>query len=133
MPRGPRGTETILVADDEDGVRKLVHAVLATSGYTVVEATNGREALALYQASPGRFQMVLTDVVMPHMNGFEFGDKVAEIDPGQKMLYMSGFRDTPPVAGEQDRPRIFLPKPFTPDALLTRVREMLDGRAEARA
>jgi len=132
MPRGPRGTETILVADDEDGVRKLVHAVLATSGYTVVEAPDGSEALALYQASPGKFHMVLTDVVMPHMNGFEFGDRIAEIDAGQKVLYMTGFRDTPVMSAEQDRQRIFLPKPFTPDALLTRVRDVLDGRVEAR-
>jgi len=132
-PRGPRGTETILVADDEDGVRKLVHAVLATSGYTVYEATDGREALGLYLASPGKFHMVLTDVVMPHLNGFEFGDRIAAIEPGQKVLYMTGFRDTPFTGAEKDRQRIFLPKPFTPDALLARVREVLDGKLEARA
>jgi len=132
-PRGPRGTETILVADDEDGVRKLVHAVLATSGYTVYEAPDGREALAIYQANPGKFHMVLTDVVMPRLTGFELGDKIAEIDAEQKVLYMSGFRDTPISVGDQERSRLFLPKPFTPDALLARVREVLDGRQEARA
>ncbi|MDE3198375.1 MAG: response regulator, partial [Acidobacteriota bacterium] len=132
-PRGPRGTETILVADDEDGVRKLVHAVLATSGYTVYEAPDGREALTIYQANPGRFQMVLTDVVMPRLSGFELGDRIAEIDSAQKVLYMTGFRDPPVSAGDQERPRTFLPKPFTPDVLLTRVREVLDGRQEARA
>jgi DNA-binding NtrC family response regulator len=107
--------------------------VLATSGYTVYEATDGREALSLYLASPGKFHMVLTDVVMPHLNGFEFGDRIAEIEPGQKVLYMTGFRDTPFTGAEKDRQRIFLPKPFTPDALLARVREVLDGRLEARA
>jgi PAS domain S-box-containing protein len=132
-PRGPRGTETILVADDEDGVRKLVHAVLATSGYAVYEAPDGREALTLYLGNPGKFHMVLTDVVMPHLNGFELGDRIAEIDPAQKVLYMTGFRDTPFTGAEKDRQRLFLPKPFTPDALLTRVREVLDGRVEARA
>src|SRR5665213_3044902 len=132
-PRGPRGSETILVADDDDGVRKLVHAVLATSGYTVVEAPDGREALAHYQANPGRFHMVLTDVVMPRMNGFEFGDRVWEIDSDQKILYMTGFRDTPLSGIEQERQRLFLPKPFTPDALLSRVREVLDGKMETRA
>lgn len=132
-PRGPRGTETILVADDDDGVRKLVHAVLATSGYTVVEALDGQEALALYQAGAGRFGMVLTDVVMPNMNGFEFGNRIAEIAPDQKVLYMSGFRDTALSGVEQERPRQFLHKPFTPDSLLTRVREVLDGKLEARA
>ena len=64
-PHGPRGTETILVADDDDGVRKLVHAVLGTSGYTVIEAEDGKEALAVYQSDPGKFELVLTDVVMP--------------------------------------------------------------------
>lgn len=127
-PRGPRGTETILVADDEDGVRKLVHAVLATSGYTVYEAPDGREALSIYQANPGKFHMVLTDVVMPRLTGFELGDKIAEIDSDQKVLYMSGFRDTPVTVGDVDRARLFLPKPFTPDALLSRVREVLDAR-----
>ncbi|MDP9172072.1 MAG: response regulator, partial [Acidobacteriota bacterium] len=132
-PRGPRGTETILVADDDDGVRKLVHAVLATSGYTVVEAPDGKEALALYEAGTDKFAMVLTDVVMPHMNGFEFGNRIAEVAPEQKVLYMSGFRDTPMAGVEQERPRLFLHKPFTPDSLLTRVREVLDGKLEARA
>jgi len=133
-PRGPRGTETILVADDESGVRKLVHAVLATSGYTVVEAQDGAEALHLFQANPGKYDLILTDVVMPQLNGFELGDRIAAADPSKKILYMTGFRDTPITGKEpQDRSRTFLPKPFTPDALLTRVREVLDGKLEARA
>jgi PAS domain S-box-containing protein len=133
MPRGPRGTETILVADDDDGVRKLVHAVLASGGYTVVEAIDGKEALALYrQNGAARFDMVLTDVVMPHLNGLELGNRIADLDPAQKILYMSGFRDTPLAAMEQDPPRLFLHKPFTPDSLLLRVREVLDGRVGAR-
>jgi CheY-like chemotaxis protein len=130
--RGPRGTETILVADDDDGVRKLVHAVLATSGYTVIEAVDGKEALGFYAADPGKFDMVLTDVVMPNMNGFEFGNRVAELTPERKVLYMSGFRDTPMAGAESDRARLFLEKPFTPDILLARVREVLDGKLEAR-
>ncbi len=132
-PRGPRGTETILVADDDDGVRKLVHAVLATSGYTVIEAPDGKEALSLYQSGFGTFDMVLTDIVMPNMNGFELGNTIAQMNPEQKVLYMSGFRDTPMAGIEQERPRQFLHKPFTPDSLLTRVREVLDGKLEARA
>jgi signal transduction histidine kinase/CheY-like chemotaxis protein len=127
-PRGPRGTETILVADDDDGVRKLVHAVLATSGYTVIEAVDGREALNSYTSDPVRFDMVLTDVVMPNMNGLELGNRIAEIHSGQKILYMSGFRDTPLAGVEQERERIFLHKPFTPDVLLAKVREILDAR-----
>ncbi len=131
-PRGPRGTETILVADDDDGVRKLVHAVLATSGYTVIEAIDGKEALGIFTAQPGRFEMVLTDVVMPNMNGFEFGNRVSQLKPAQKVLYMSGFRDTPLAGVEAERDRLFINKPFTPDALLTRVREVLDGNPQTR-
>jgi CheY-like chemotaxis protein len=132
-PRGPRGNETILVADDDDGVRKLVHAVLATSGYTVIEAADGKEAAGFYTADPGKFDMVLTDVVMPNLNGFELGNRIAELQPLQKVLYMSGFRDTPLAGVEQERQRQFLHKPFTPDVLLTKVREVLDGKLEARA
>jgi len=128
--RGPGGHETILVADDDEGVRKLVHAVLTTRGYTVVEATDGAQAWAVYAADPGRFEMVLTDVVMPHMNGFELGNRIAELRPEQKVLYMSGFRDTQLAGAERERPRSFLHKPFTPDALLTRVREILDAPVE---
>jgi PAS domain S-box-containing protein len=127
-PRGPRGSETILVADDDDGVRKLVHAVLATSGYTVIEAIDGKEALGVYSADPSRFEMVLTDVVMPNMNGFELGNRIAEMSPAQKVLYMSGFRDTPLAGVEQERERLFLHKPFTPDVLLAKVREVLDAK-----
>jgi len=132
-PPGPRGTETILVADDDDGVRRLVHAVLATSGYTVVEAVDGREAFSIYNADPEKFNLVLTDVVMPQMNGFELGDRIAAITPERRILYMSGFRDTPIATEAQDRQRPFLHKPFTPDVLLVRVREILDGRAGANA
>ena len=124
--RSPRGTETILIADDEDGVRKLIHAVLATNGYTVLETRDGREALAAYEANTGRIDLVVTDVVMPNMTGIELGDKLAELNPDLKVLYVSGYRDSPPPA--QERERRFLHKPFTPDALLTRVREVLDAR-----
>ena len=132
-PAGPRGSETILVADDDDGVRRLVHAVLATSGYTVVEAVDGKEAFTIYNADPEKFDLVLTDVVMPQMNGFELGDRVAAITPERRILYMSGFRDTPISSETQERQRPFLHKPFTPDVLLVRVREILDGRAGANA
>ncbi len=123
--RGPRGTETILVADDEDGVRTLIHAVLATNGYTVLETRDGKEALAAYEANTGRIDMVVTDVVMPNMTGIELGDRLAEMNPSLKVLYVSGYRDPP--AG-MEREHMFLHKPFTPDALLTRVREVLDAR-----
>ena len=127
-PRRPRGTETILVADDEDGVRKLIHAVLATHGYTVVETSDGREALAAYEANPAGIDLVVTDIVMPNMTGIELGDRLAAASPKLKVLYVSGYRDAYTGSPEQERERQFLHKPFTPDALLTRVREVLDAR-----
>ena len=126
--RSPRGTETILVADDEDGVRKLIHAVLATNGYTVLETSDGKEALATFEANNGRIDMVVTDIVMPNMSGIELGDKLTGLRPGLKILYVSGYRDPPAGPVELERERQFLNKPFTPDALLTRVREVLDAR-----
>jgi two-component system cell cycle sensor histidine kinase/response regulator CckA len=120
-----RGSETILIADDEDGVRKLVFAVLATNGYTVIETKDGREALTAYEANRTRIDMVITDVVMPHMNGLELGDKLHSLSPKTKILYVSGYRDS--VIGNSEQERIFLHKPFTPDALLTKVREILDN------
>ncbi len=125
--RGPKGSETILIADDEDSVRKLVHAVLATNGYSVIEARDGKEALAAYELNRANVDMVLTDVVMPQMNGIELGQRLTAIDPALKVLYMSGFRDSPIGAAEEPE-RMILQKPFTPNVLLAKVRELLDGK-----
>ena len=124
---GPTGTETVLIADDEDSVRKLVMAVLATNGYTVLEARNGKEALDLYHGNRQRIDLVLTDVVMPEMNGFELGQRVSELDPSRKLLFMSGYRDNQMGEPGDDTRRLVLHKPFTPDVLLKKVREVLDA------
>ena len=106
-----------------------MHAVLATNGYTVLETRDGKEALAAYEANAARIDMVVTDVVMPNMTGIELGDKLADLRPNLKVLYVSGYRDGPAGPVELERERQFLHKPFTPDALLTRVREVLDARS----
>ena len=113
----------------EEGVRKLVFAVLKSNGYDVMEASNGLAALAAYEKNGHKVDMVLTDVVMPQMNGFELGKQLTERTPGVKILYMSGYRDNAIGAGG-DAPRAFLHKPFTPDVLLAKVREVLDEGAE---
>lgn len=125
-----RGSETILLVDDEDGVRKLVYAVLKSYGYDVLEADNGAAALATYEKNAHKVDMVITDVVMPQMTGFELGRILADRAPRLKILYMSGYRDNAigPEASTEGPPRAFLYKPFTPEGLLTKVREVLDAR-----
>jgi DNA-binding NtrC family response regulator len=111
--------------DDEEGVRKLVYAVLQSHGYYVLEASNGGMALAAYEKNAHKIDMVLTDVVMPQMTGFELGAQLAGRAPRLKILFMSGYRDNATGAGET--PKAFLHKPFTPDTLLNKVREVLDA------
>jgi two-component system, cell cycle sensor histidine kinase and response regulator CckA len=125
-PRKSKGTETILIADDEDGVRKLVHAVLATNGYNVLEASDGKEALGIFEQHRSQISLVVTDIVMPQMTGLELGERLNALDPQLRILYISGYRDSPIGASGDDRDRSFLHKPFTPDALLSRVRDLLD-------
>jgi CheY-like chemotaxis protein len=121
-----KGSETILLVDDEEGVRKLVVDILKANGYDVLEAGNGPAALAAYEKNAHKIDLVLTDVVMPQMSGFELGSQLAGRAPGLRILYMSGYRDS--SAATEGRPRrAFLNKPFTPDMLLTKVREVLDG------
>ncbi len=102
-----------------------MQAVLQSHGYDVLEASNGGMALAAYEKNSHKIDMVLTDVVMPQMTGFELGAKLAGRAPGLKVLYMSGYRDN--ATGLDETPKAFLHKPFTPDVLLTKVREVLDG------
>jgi CheY-like chemotaxis protein len=125
----PKGSETVLLADDEEGVRKLVSAILQSNGYSVIEANNGQAALSSYEKNAHKIDLVLTDVVMPQMDGFELGERLVEKNPEVKILFMSGYRDNPVGASEtQPQRRPFLHKPFTPDVLLAKVREILDTR-----
>jgi two-component system, cell cycle sensor histidine kinase and response regulator CckA len=124
--REQKGSETILLVDDEDGVRKLVQAILQSHGYSVIEANNGVAALSAYEKNSHKIDLVLTDVVMPQMNGFELGERLSDAKPEQKILYMSGYRDNPIGNAPGGLNRAFLHKPFTPDTLLTKVRQLLD-------
>ncbi len=132
-PRGKptqpgKGSETILLVEDEDGVRKLCSAVLQSNGYTVLEAADGVAGLALYEKNAAQIDLLLTDVVMPRMNGFELAERVGAKDTRVSILYMSGYRDHPVSPSGRDAHWAFLHKPFTPDALLVKVRESLDAR-----
>jgi len=123
-----RGSETILVAEDEDGVRSLTREVLEKYGYTVLEAANGEEALKVAEAHEGPLDLLLSDVVMPRMGGPELAQALLAKRPSVKVLYMSGYTDHPMVRrGVVNAGVAFLQKPFTPTVLVTRVREVLEA------
>lgn len=121
------GSETILVAEDDDSVRELVVRALRDFGYRVLEAADGRDAADICEVSPpGSIDLLLTDVVMPRMSGTELTTVARRLHPGMRMLFMSGYTDDQ-VLGDGVRDVEFLQKPFTPEALAIRVREVLDA------
>jgi len=125
-----RGTETILVAEDEDGVRSLTREVLEKYGYTVLEAANGEEALKVAERYQGPLHLLLSDVVMPRMGGPELAQALVARRPDVKVLYMSGYTDHPMVRrGVVNTGVAFLQKPFTPTVLVSRIREVLEAFA----
>ncbi|PYQ12619.1 MAG: hypothetical protein DMF80_16795 [Acidobacteria bacterium] len=127
----PRGTETVLLVEDEDMVRRMTREVLEGAGYQVLEASSGFEALRLSAGHRGRLDLMLTDVVMPGMSGRELAERLAPVRPAMKVLYMSGHTDDAIFHhGVTQAGTGFLQKPFTPEALERRIREML-GRSTA--
>jgi nitrogen-specific signal transduction histidine kinase/CheY-like chemotaxis protein len=125
----PRGTETVLLVEDEEQVRRFTCHVLENSGYVVIEARDGQEAIAVGEEYPQRIHLMLTDVVMPRMNGREAYERLVSHHPGMKVLFTSGYTDRAIVqeGGVLDEGIAFLRKPFSGHALATRVREILDG------
>jgi CheY-like chemotaxis protein len=122
-----RGTETILLVEDEGDVRELTREILEMSGYTVLEAPRGDEALRLCRESARPIALLLTDVVMPQMSGPDLARAIAELRPGTKVVYMSGYTDDSlGHHGVLDPDIILLPKPFTPELLLSHIRLALD-------
>lgn len=120
------GTETILVAEDEQIVRVLVRKVLEQAGYTVLLAGGGSEALQLADRHTGPIHLLVTDVVMPGMNGRELARQVLQRRTGTKVLFLSGYADDAVARhGVLEPGTAFMQKPFTPTALARRVREVL--------
>jgi CheY-like chemotaxis protein len=124
----PRGTETILLVEDDDSVRRLASRLLALQGYSVVEAGTGIEALKVMQERGGSIDLVVTDVVMPELNGSELAAKVRELYPKLCVIYMSGYTDDDIVRrGLLDPEMVFIQKPFTASNFTRKVREVLDA------
>ncbi|HEX5271857.1 MAG TPA: ATP-binding protein, partial [Gemmataceae bacterium] len=123
-PRTEEARETVVLAEDEDSVRRLLRDLLARDGYTVLDAADGPGALRRAEGHAGPIHLLLTDMVMPGMSGLELSRRLAERRPGVRVLYVSGYADE--LVGQ---PGIscaaFLHKPFTPAALLRKVREVL--------
>ncbi|HUK17252.1 MAG TPA: response regulator [Bryobacteraceae bacterium] len=118
------GKETILVVDDAEAVRKMVCAVLSQNGYVCVEASDGQEALL--RLNNEAVQLVLTDMVMPGMGGAELASRLARERPDVRIMFMSGYSDHPVVHAVQRVPTLFLEKPFTTGALMSKIRQALD-------
>ena len=123
-----RGTETILLVEDESSVRTLVRDELRKLGYRVIEAKNGVDACLLATQQAGSFQLLLTDVVMPGMGGRELAQQLSAIKPDLRTLFISGYiDDVDIVAGQEEGMSGFLQKPFTPEVLARAVRNLLDA------
>jgi CheY-like chemotaxis protein len=127
-----RGTETILLVEDEPSVRMLVRDELRKLGYRVLEAKNGIEACLLATQQAGAFQLLLTDVVMPGMAGRELAQHLSVIKPDLRTLFISGYMDDVGImAGQEEGTSSFLQKPFTPEVLARAVRNLLDASTPA--
>jgi two-component system cell cycle sensor histidine kinase/response regulator CckA len=124
----PRGTETVLVVEDEDAVRHIVKITLESMGYRVIEARNGPEALEAARRHKEAVHLVVTDVVMPEMSGLELAERLNREHPGTRVLYMSGYTDDAVMRhGIVESGVAFLQKPFLPLALARKVREVLEA------
>lgn len=122
------GTETILLVEDDDAVRAVTHRALERFGYNVLPACGGDEALAIARRHPEPIDLLLTDIMMPGLNGVEVAAKVGRIRKGIHTFYMSGYADQDLLRrGLLTAGTRFLQKPFTPQELAGRVWDILDG------
>lgn len=123
-----RGAETVLLVEDAAAVRAVARLVLDRLGYTVLEAPNGEAALHLATKHRGPIHLLLTDVIMPELGGRQLAERLTALRPELRVLYVSGYTDDAVVRHGVLQPGIaYLPKPFTPEVLARKVRELLDS------
>jgi nitrogen-specific signal transduction histidine kinase/CheY-like chemotaxis protein len=124
-----KGTETVLVVEDSDDLREIVERILSKSGYTVMVAANGPDAMEMARRFTGQIHLLLTDVIMPQMLGSELAPRLVESRPDLRILYMSGFAQPALGATGTVAPdAAILEKPFTEPSLLARVRQVLESK-----
>jgi two-component system NtrC family sensor kinase len=122
-----RGTETVLLAEDDPDVRKLIREALAKNGYTVKEAVDGEEAVRVFMENRDKIGILVLDMIMPQMKGTEAYDKIVKIRPGIKVIFMSGYtEETIYRKGVLEKGLSFVSKPVSPHDILTKIREVLD-------
>jgi PAS domain S-box-containing protein len=125
--RAPQGTETILLVEDEEGIRSLAEEFLRSQGYTVLHAIDGDEALRVADKHRERIHLLVTDMAMPNLGGMELARRLRKLRPEMKVLFMSGYPEHPALGSEDvGQPEVILQKPFLLDALAHKVRNMLD-------
>jgi PAS domain S-box-containing protein len=125
-----RGVETILLVEDEDQLRKVAAGILRRSGFRVLEGASGSDALSIIEKNTYSIELLMTDVVMPRMNGKELAERIRAQRPDIKILFTSGYTDGI-LEGQLPTGAAFLQKPFSPGALTTKIRELLDGTGVA--
>jgi PAS domain S-box-containing protein len=132
MAEAPSGDETILLVEDNEGVRDLAFRVLRNKGYVVLEAADGHEALQIFEAQARPIHLLLTDVVLPDLNGSTLAQQLTQKQPDLKILFTSGYAGDAIVRhGVLSADLAFLAKPFTPTALAYKVRRVLDGETSS--
>jgi two-component system cell cycle sensor histidine kinase/response regulator CckA len=123
----PRGTETVLLVEDEAGVRELIRDCLTRWGYVVLAAQDAKQALELFSQHGNQVDLLVTDVVMPRLSGRVLAERLVGLQPSLRVLYMSGYTDDEAVGQSVTSGAGYLQKPFTPEALLRKARGILDG------
>jgi two-component system cell cycle sensor histidine kinase/response regulator CckA len=129
----PRGTEVILLVEDEAAVRRFARKILEACGYMVHEARDGREGLAFCESHKGQIDLLLSDVVMPELGGRALAEGALRLRPGMKVMFMSGHTEDVVLMEGIQEGTAFLQKPFAPVSLAQKVRETLDSPSRSAA
>ena len=128
VPVSKRGSEVVLLVEDDDMVRKFVQRVLVENGYIVMATRDPREAISICEKHNGPIQLLLTDIIMPQINGYKLAERLELFKPGMKVIFMSGY--TPETVSKKNlaaHGAPFLQKPMSPGALIRKIREVLDA------